>query len=134
LSIGFSITKRRLWTLVLLLIIIPIGFATKLYSGPGKDWVNNSLGGVFYEMFWCLFIYFVFIKLKNWKIAISVFIATGIIEIIQLWHPPFLEFIRSYFIGRTILGTSFSWLDFIYYFIGCGIGYLLLNRLHRLNN
>ena len=128
-SIGFSITKRRLWTFVFLLIIIPIGFATKLYSGPGKDWVNNSLGGVFYEMFWCLFIYYVFIKLKHWKIAISVFIATSVIEIIQLWHPPFLEYIRRYFLGRVLLGTTFSWYDFIYYFIGCGISFLLMRRL-----
>ncbi|MCG6912817.1 DUF2809 domain-containing protein [bacterium BMS3Abin03] len=120
--------------MIFIFIIVPIGFYSKFYSGPAKDWVNNSLGGVLYEIFWCLLVFMFFVNIKIWKITLSVFIATCILEILQLWHPPFLELIRSYFIGRTILGTSFSWFDFIYYFIGCGIGYLLLNRLQRLNS
>ena len=133
-SIGSNITKRRLWTLVLLLIIIPIGFFTKLYSGPAKDWVNNSLGGVLYEIFWCLFIFLLFTKIRIWVITILIFIATCVLEIMQLWHPPFLEFIRNFFLGRTLIGTSYSWLDFIYYFLGCSIGYLLLNKLQRIDS
>jgi hypothetical protein len=53
------------------------------------------------------------------------------LEFIQLWHPTFLEFLRSNFIGRTILGTSFNWSDFPYYLAGCAIGWLLMKFLQK---
>ena len=129
-----KVSNKRFWTLILILIIVPIGFYSKFYSGPGKDWINNSLGCVLYEIFWCLFIFLFLIKIKIWKIAVSVFIATCILEVMQLWHPQSLEYIRSFFLGRTLIGTSFSWFDFIYYFIGSIIGYVLLNRLQRIDS
>jgi hypothetical protein len=42
-----------------LLVTIPVGVYTKFYQGPAADWVNNSLGGVFYEIFWCLLVFLV---------------------------------------------------------------------------
>jgi hypothetical protein len=60
-----------------------------------------------------------------------VFIVTCILEFLQLWHPPFLEWIRNYFLGRTIIGNSFSKSDFLYYFFGL-IGSLFL--LNAFNN
>jgi len=126
-------SKKRTWTVILLLIITPLGFYTKFYSGPAASWVNDSLGGVFYEIFWCLLVFLFFVNTKAWVIAASVFTVTSFLEVLQLWHPEFLEFIRSYFIGRTFLGTSFNLYDFIYYFIGSGIGYLILSRLQKLN-
>ncbi len=123
------IKNRR--TILSILFIIPIGFASKFYSGLGADWVNNSLGGVFYEIFWCLVI---FLSLPKWsplKIAVTVFVVTCLLEILQLWHPPFLETIRGNFLGRTILGNSFVWSDFVYYVVGSGIGWMWLVILER---
>ena len=134
LKILFNISLKQKWALILLLLITPIGFYTKFYSGPGASWVNDSLGGVFYEIFWCLVIFFFFQNAKSYKIGVSVFIITCVLEFLQLWHPLFLEYLRSFFIGQTILGNSFSWFDFIYYFIGSGIGYLILTRLQKRRN
>jgi len=113
------------------LLITPLGFYTKIYSGPGASWVNDSLGGVFYEIFWCLIIFLFFQNSKVLMIAVLVFVITCVLELLQLWHPIYLEYFRSYFIGRTLLGTSFNLYDFIYYFIGSGIGYLILSRLQK---
>ncbi len=131
-------TKRRLlvstqgaWTLVSLLVIVPVGFYSKFYAGPAANWVNNSLSGIFYEIFWCLLIFLFCSEGKPWIIAASVLVATCLLEFLQLWHPPFLEFMRSYFIGRAVLGTSFAWSDFPYYFVGCGMGWLWLRRLQK---
>lgn len=128
-----KISNYRLKTLIFLLIIIPTGFATKFYSGPAASWVNDSLGGLFYEMFWCLLTFLFFQNAKPLVIPASVFFVTCGLEFNQLWHPEFLEVIRNNFIGRTILGTSFNWSDFIYYFIGSGVGYLLLIHLQKSN-
>ncbi len=133
-NIFSNISTKQKCALILLLLITPVGFYSKVYSGPAAQWVNDSLGGVLYEIFWCLLFFLFFVKAKAWVIATSVFIVTCFLEPLQLWHPEFLEIVRSYFIGRIILGTSFSLYDFIYYFIGSGIGYLFLTRLQKLRN
>jgi len=42
---------------------------------------------------------------------------------------PILELIRSNFIGRTIIGSTFDWFDFPSYFLGSSIGWFWLARL-----
>jgi hypothetical protein len=107
-----------------LAVVIPAGLYCKVYSGPAANWVHNSLSGVLYELFWCLLVSILFERIKPWTIAVSVLIATCLLEFMQLWHPPFLELVRSTFVGRTLLGTSFTWLDFPHYLAGCAIGWL----------
>ena len=124
-------TKIRLYTFLLIVVITPIGFYTKYYNGFGEYWVNNSLGGILYEIFWCLILFFILPKAKPLKIAGTVFIITCILETLQLWHPPFLQAIRRTFIGKTLIGTSFVWSDFFYYFIGCSISFFILLLLKR---
>ena len=126
--------KFRIVTLLSILIITSLGFASKFYVGPSAKWFNNSLGGLVYEIFWCLVISFILIKSKPWKIAISVFIVTCILEFLQLRHSAFLETIRSTFIGRTIIGTTFVPSDFIYYAIGSLAGWILLEKIKKSTN
>ncbi len=124
-------SKRVRWTLISILIIVPLGLYSKFYSGQAENWVNNSLGGVLYVIFWCLFAFLFLGNAKPWKIAAVVFAITCFLEFLQLWHLPLLEFLRSNFIGRTILGTSFTWSDFPYYLVGCGIGWLWMKSLQK---
>ena len=106
-----------------LLIILPAGFYSKFYRGPAHFWVNNSLSGVFYEIFWCLVAGVFLRRSKPGSIACGVFLATCILEFLQLWHPPALEYARSFFIGSALLGTAFVWSDFPYYLIGSALGW-----------
>jgi len=59
--------------ILIILIIVPIGFYTKFYSGPLQKWVSYSLGDFWYEIFWCLVISLFFPNLKSSRIAIIVF-------------------------------------------------------------
>ena len=52
--------SRRALTIISLAAIVPIGFESKFYGGPAHVWVNDSLGGAFYDMFWCLAAFFAF--------------------------------------------------------------------------
>ena len=124
-------SKKIRWTLISILIIVPLGIYSKFYSGQAARWVNNSLGGVLYVIFWCLFAFLFLSNTKPWKIATAVFASTCFLEFLQLWHPPFLEVLRSNFMGRTILGTTFTWSDFPYYLVGCGIGWLWMKSLQK---
>ena len=125
--IGYSNQKYQ--TLLSLLLLIPVGFYSKFYNGPAFVWVNNSLGGMFYEIFWCLVVFLFLNKITPWKIAFSVFVITCSLEFLQLWHPPFLEIIRSTFIGRTVIGTTFAWSDYIYYVAGSLTGWIWIELL-----
>ena len=126
-----KLTKRK-WTIIFLLLIVPIGFLTKFYTGPLASWVNNSLGGLFYVIFWSLLFFLLIPKAGVFKISALVFVCTCCVEFLQLWHPAFLELIRSNFFGRTLLGTTFSRTDFIYYFLGFLISLLLLKYISGL--
>ena len=125
----FVISRQRAWTLASLLVVVPIGFYSKLYTGPGANWVNNSLSGVLYVIFWCLIIFLFVPDAKPGIIALAVLTVTCVLEFAQLWHPPILEWARSSFIGLALLGNCFTWSDFPYYVLGCGIGWLFMKVL-----
>ncbi|MCB2197479.1 MAG: DUF2809 domain-containing protein [Bacteroidetes bacterium] len=123
--------KQQIISIILLALIIPLGFYSKLYSGIGSDWVNNKLGGVFYEIFWCLVFFIIFTKSKPIHVAVGVLVVTSLLEFVQLLNNAFLEVIRSNFIGQTIIGNSFAWSDFPYYVAGALVGYLILKKVSR---
>mgnify|MGYP006299700179 FL=1 len=124
-------TKYRVGILFALIFIVPLGLYSKLYHGYAHTWVNNRLGGVFYEIFWCLCLAFFYSKWKPWKIGLIILSITVALEFLQLWHPPFLELLRGNFIGVTVLGNSFSWYDIPYYFIGSYLGIVLLQFIRN---
>jgi hypothetical protein len=118
---------------VSLLIVTPLGFLFKFYAGPAKWWFNNYGAGLLYEVFWVLVIS-LFIPKKQYvrRIPIWVFVVTCALEVLQLWHPWVLQEIRSYFLGRALIGTSFVWWDFPHYAIGCLIGWVSIKSIIRI--
>jgi len=125
--------RQRLPTLLSILIITPVGFYSRFYDGPAASLVNNYLGGTFYVIFWSLSVYLFLPSRKTWMIAVAVLVATCLLEFLQVYHHPILELIRGSFIGVTILGNSFSWADFPWYFLGAGIGWFWIERIHSKN-
>ena len=123
-----SLSQRK-WTILALIVITPIGFYTKFYSGPASVWVNHSFSGILYVIFWSLVIFLIVLNANPLKIVAAVLFFTCVLEFLQLWNPPFLRLLRSYFLGRTILGTSFSWSDLVHYSIGSFLSLMLLKFL-----
>jgi hypothetical protein len=121
---------RTVLTLASAAIVAPLGWYSKRgYAGPAAHWVHDSLGGVFYVIFWSLLLAAALPRWKPAAIARTVLIATCILEFLQLWLPPLLQWLRSFFIGRTILGSSFDWWDFPYYFAGAVLGWAWLRAI-----
>lgn len=125
---------RKTQIIISMAVIIVLGLWSKRYPGPARFWVNNSVSGIFYEIFWCLFFALLLPKTRPWVIAAWVLGVTCALEFSQLWHPAFLEPIRANFWGAALIGTTFVWSDFPYYFIGCGIGWGWLAFLREENN
>ena len=121
--------KNRLPLIVALVLLVPVGLATKMYSGPAAPWVNGYLGGALYVVFFTWAFGFLFWKADAWRIAFWVFVATCGVEFLQLWHPPWLEAWRAHWSGRLLLGSTFVWLDFPHYLLGMLIGGCSLRKL-----
>ena len=124
-------SKQQWWMIASLIIITPVGFLSKAYHGFGAHWVNDSFSGLLYVVFWCFVFYFLFPRYSIKNIAIWVFAITSILEVAQLWHPAFLEYLRSFYLGRVLLGTTFVWSDFVYYALGALLAYLWMQRVTK---
>jgi len=118
--------RGQVFTLVLLVIA---GVSCKAYTGPMAGWVQDSLAGVVYVVFWSLAVRLLAPTASPARIALSVLAATCALEFMQLWHPPFLEYVRSLALGQILIGTTFSWWDFPHYVAGAGVGWLWMRRL-----
>src|SRR6476661_950984 len=103
-----TMSRVRIYTLVSLIAVVPIGLALKFYRGPAQSFVNDWSSSLAYECFWMLAVFF-FVPRRAVipRIALGVFLATCAIEVSQLWHSPLLEAIRRTFVGRMLIGTTF---------------------------
>ena len=111
------------------LIVLPLGFCAKYYGGPGAFWVNNALAGSFYVLFWCLVVSGFSPRSRPGMVTALVLAVTSALEFLQLWNAPPLETVRENFLGRTLIGSDFAWLDFPFYFLGGAAGWLWLRRM-----
>ncbi|NJL84105.1 MAG: DUF2809 domain-containing protein [Chloroflexaceae bacterium] len=125
-----NLIKLRWLVFFSLLLVVPLGLFSKTYNGPGDRWLNHFGGGVIYEIFWCLFFFGLFPGKKSISlIPLWVFAITALLELLQLWQPPFLQTLRATWLGRTLLGTTFSAWDFPHYLLGCAIASLWLRLI-----
>jgi hypothetical protein len=125
------VNSKRETLAALLVLIVPLGFATKFYSGPASSWVDSYGGGILYEVFWILTVLLVWPRLSPVCVAGGVFAATSALEVLQLFHPPFLEAIRGTLLGHALIGSTFAWWDFPHYAVGCFAGALLAHAALR---
>ena len=121
----WKITRIRLVTIAAMLFTVVLGLSCKYYNGPGQAFVNNwGPASICYEVLFVLLGLFIWPRRSAiTSIAIGVCIATCLIEASQLLDIPWLQAARGTFLGRMLLGTSFSWWDFPAYPIGSWIGW-----------
>lgn len=131
-----SLWPMRLALLLSIAIVVPIGYWVRFAPTDEWAWLHDALGSIAYETFWILLILLVWPQGSISKIAVTVFIATCALEVLQLWQPPFLQALRLTLPGRLVLGNTFSWADFPAYVVGSFVGYawatLLWQAMNRL--
>src|SRR5262245_47603307 len=101
-----------------LLALSGAGLAAKAWTGALAWWVRDYLGGVIYVAFWIVLARSVFPLARPRRVALIVLAVTCALETLQLWKPPLLEAVRATWVGKALIGTTFSWLDFPHYVAG----------------
>lgn len=123
--------KERVSLIFYMVLLLSVGIASKIYKGPGFAFIHNKLGGVLYVMFWVLLFKAIFFSWKPIYISAGVMLASCGIEFSQLLSWESLEWIRNSFIGMTLIGHSFNFVDMIYYGLGAIISYYLLKGMEK---
>jgi hypothetical protein len=123
---NFSLTTDKIIKIILAIILIPIGVVTKLYSGIGSEFVHNHLGGIIYVIFWILLFSTLFPKYPIYKLVFLVLFITCCLELTQIIQNPFLSRLRENFFFRALFGSSFNMEDFVYYFLGAIVGFIIV--------
>jgi len=118
--------KSTITTIVLIIVVAALGVLSKILPTDPESWVSNHLAGTFYVVELALILYLIFPDHFSFVLVLAAFLLTSLVEFLQNWHPGFLEPIRASFVGHTILGSTFCWLDFPWYVAGAFIGWLLL--------
>jgi len=111
-----------------LLITAVLGFLLKYYNGAGSNFINNSLAGAAYVTFWCIYFRILLPRTSAKVITIAVTLTTCFLEFLQLWHPPFLIYLRQFWLTKILLGTTFHETDFIWYLAGAIIGWIIIRK------
>ena len=121
----------RVRLLLVLAAVVALGTLSQLVR-VGRDGLFDPEGAasIFYVMGWAIGWLAVFPAARPWVVTGIVLAVTCLLEVAQLWHPPFLEALRATLPGRLLLGTTFSPRDFPAYFVGAAAT-LVVTRVLR---
>jgi len=133
--------KTRRHTPIYLLIMVVItafGLPARIIQDQLPNWYVQYFG----DYLWAMLLFFGFaLALRNmstFKVAIITLLFTYSIEVSQLFHPQWLDYLRSIKIFALVLGFTFLWSDIAAYTLGISTGalieYFLLRRARDLSN
>ena len=127
---------RRQTRIYLLIMIVITAFGLPARTIPDQlpTWYVQYFG----DYLWAMLLFFVFAlilrNMSTFKVAIATLLSTYIIEISQLFHPQWLDNLRSIKLFALVLGFTFLWSDIVAYTLGIFTGALVERFLLRYNS
>ena len=120
-----SLKRNRLIYLVLVAMTIVTGLASRHYSSSLPPWVESYLGDTLWALMVFLLIGFIFRTKSTRWVAVAAILFSYSIEVSQLYHAPWIDTLRSNWLGGLILGFGFLWSDLVCYTVGIGVGVVM---------
>ncbi len=117
--------KRNLKIYIpIILCLFVIGLPTRTIPEYLPYWYVNYAG----DFLWAMLIFFLYclvLRLKTIQAFYFALATTYLIEITQLFHPVWLETLRSIKVFALILGFTFLWSDIVAYTLGILLGAMI---------
>ena len=119
-------TKRRTSTYLLIMVVImALGLPARTIQDQLPSWYVQYFG----DYLWAMLLFFGFAlilqNMSTFKVAIATLLFTYGIEISELFHPQWLDYLRSIKLFALILGFTFLWSDIVAYTLGISTGALI---------
>ena len=124
-----SATGKRWLYAVLILLIIPLGLATRWEQQYFPPLIDEYGGDVFAAT--CIFFgcRFLFPKWSLHKVAYLGYLLSVLDEVQQLYQAPWAVKFRDITVVGILLGHGFLWSDIVCYAVGTIIGWACANLL-----
>jgi len=119
-------TRRQTRTYWLIMVVITaFGLPARIIQDQLPVWYVQYFG----DYLWAMLLFFGFaLALQNmstFKVAITTLLFTYSIEVSQLFHPQWLDYLRSFKLFAYVLGYTFLWSDIAAYTLGIFTGVLV---------
>ena len=101
------------------------------FHAPWPAWLRDASGGALYVAAMALVIALVARRSGPRRQVAWALALTCAIELLQAWHPAWLQAIRRTLPGRLVLGTTFNWWDFPAYAAGALLALAILRHMGR---
>jgi len=115
--------KRKLLYAILFVFCVWLALTTRTHKAWFPELVVNYGGDIIWAGMFVFFVRIFFPKTPLWKIALINYILGILDELSQLNQGPFMLYLRSFTLGRLMLGVGFLWSDIVCYGIGTLIGW-----------
>ena len=108
-----------------MVVITAFGIPARIVQDQLPTWYVQYFG----DYLWAMLLFFVFAltwkNVSTLKVALITLLFTYSIEISQLFHPQWLDDLRSIKLFALILGYGFLWSDIVAYTLGISTGVLV---------
>lgn len=120
--INKSITRNRVVYLLLTLVVIILGLASRKFANFLPSFVNLYVGDSLWALMIFCFVGAILPKAKVRQNALISLFFCYFIEITQLYHSPWIDELRRNRLAALILGRGFLWSDLVCYTLGIAFG------------
>lgn len=108
----------------IMLFLVAIGLPSRIEPNSWPHWYITYAGDFLWAMLF-FFLYCIIFRLRTIHALFITLVTTYLIEVSQLFHPPWLETLRSFKLIGLIIGYSFIWSDLVAYTLGISLGAII---------
>ncbi len=123
--------KRRIVYLLLAIVTMLIGLASRRYRQNLPVFIGEYSGDVLWALMLFLIVSFLLAGRPLVQRCIISLVLALAVELSQLYHAPWIDGIRSTTLGGLVLGFGFLWSDLVCYFVGIASGAFMERTVQR---
>ena len=116
----------------IIFLLLALGLPSRTIPDYFPHWYVTYAGDFLWATMF-FFLYCLVFRLTTWQAFWITLATTYFIEFTQLFHPPWLTWLRSFKLIGLVIGYGFIWSDIVAYTLGISFGALIdwsiLNKL-----
>ena len=128
---GGDSMKRRIAYLLLAIVTMLVGLASRRYRPHLPSFIGEYSGDVLWALMLFLIVSFLLASRPLFQRCVVSLVLALAVELSQLYHAPWIDGIRSTTLGGLVLGFGFLWSDLVCYFVGISAGAFMERTVQR---
>lgn len=114
-------SRNRLTYALLIALTIPLGLASRKFSGLLPWWLAKNAGDILYATMAFWLVGFLFPRLSTLRTAVAATVFCFGIEFLKFYEAPWMVAVRDSTAGALVLGRGFHVSNLVCYLIGVAL-------------